>query len=203
MLGLREVRALILALGMQGLAARRPLPPGFVLPRYLEHQFAVALVAMALARKTRTMDADDAFTAGVLHDLGKLITALYRPDDWLAQAEAVARDGLSWHEAEARHFGLDHGLIGAMVLHAWNLPEILTEPVNWHHAPEAAPAPQGPGYTLCCADACVHVGAGDQNMAAVLESAAVALGLTAEAALTAAKGALADRNPALLTAALA
>ena len=60
------------------------------------------------------MAPDDAFTAGVLHDIGKLVTALYRPDDWLAQAALVAREGIPWHEAETRHFGLDHGLIGSM-----------------------------------------------------------------------------------------
>lgn len=202
-LGLREVRVLILALGMRGLAARRTLPPDFDLTRYLEHQFAVALVAMALARKNRTMDADDAFTAGVLHDLGKLVTALYRPDDWLAQAALAAAEGLPWHEAETRHFGLDHGLIGSMVLRSWNLPEILTEPVNWHHAPEAAPGRREPGYVLCCADACAHLLYGDASLSEVLATSADALGMTADAALTAARGALADRDPALLTAALA
>ena len=206
-LGLREVRALVLALGMHGLAGRRPLPPGFDLSRHLEHQLAVAQAAMALARCGGAMNPDDAFTAGVLHDLGKLITALYRPDDWQAQADLVAREHLPWHEAESRHFGLDHGLIGAMVLRSWNLPDSLTEPVNWHHAPEAAPPPREPGYLVGCADACVRRLAADPDPGtdpgtepdpAVLAR----LGLTEAAALFAVAQALAARDPALFAAAL-
>jgi putative nucleotidyltransferase with HDIG domain len=203
-LGLREIRALILVLGMHGLAARHPLPAGFALPAYLEHQLAVALIAMALARASGAMDPDDAFTAGVLHDLGKLVTALYRPADWQAQAELVAAEALPWHEAEMRHFGLDHGLIGAMVLRSWNLPESLTEPVNWHHAPESAPGRPGPGYVIACADACARALTDDPAVGIVVdEAAATALGLTVATALDVSRRALASRNPSLFAAALA
>lgn len=202
-LGLREIRALVLALGIRSLSDKRPLPAGFDLPHYLEHQFSVALTAMALARKTGAMPTDDAFTAGVLHDIGKLVTALYRPDDWQAQAALVEREGIPWHEAETRHFGLDHGLIGAMVLRSWNLPEALTEPINWHHAPDAAPERREPAALLACADACVHVLGGDQAMAPVLQTTATALGLSARAALDLAQEALSVRDPTTMAAALA
>lgn len=202
-LGLREIRALILVLGMYGLAARRPLPPDFALAPYLEHQLAVAQVAQELARRSGAMDPDDAFTAGVLHDLGKLVTALYHPEDWLAEAALVAAENLPWHEAESRHFGLDHGLIGAMVLRSWNLPDSLTEPVNWHHAPESAPEPREPGYIIHCADACVHLLNHDPAPGIALETASLApRGLTDQIALESARTALAARDPALFAAAL-
>jgi putative nucleotidyltransferase with HDIG domain len=203
-LGLREIRALVLALGMYGLAARHPLPAGFALTAHLEHQLAVAQTAMALARASGGMDADDAFTAGVLHDLGKLVTALYRPDDWLAQTALAQTEGLARHEAETRHFGLDHGLIGAMVLRAWNLPESLTEPVNWHHAPGLAPGSQKPGYVIGCADACARLLTDDPAPGiTVSETDLAVLGLTVDAALAVSREALSARNPALFAAALA
>ncbi|EFL51009.1 putative signal transduction protein [Solidesulfovibrio fructosivorans JJ]] len=203
-LGLREVRGLILALGMRGLASARPLPPGFALSPYLEHQLSVAVAAMELARETGVMDPDDAFTAGVLHDLGKLITALYRPDDWLAEARLVAAGPLAWHEAEELHWGLDHGLIGAMVLASWNLPPRLTEPVNWHHAPDAAPEHSEPCRLLGLADACVHERTGhplpDGDRIAPL---APGVGIKPDTAREATDSALAARQPGLLAAALA
>ena len=202
-LGLREVRGIVLALCMRGLAVNRPLPPDFALTPYFEHQVAVAVAAMALARETGVMHPDDAFTAGVLHDLGKLLTALCRPEDWTAQ-EALCREArLPWHEAEERHWGLDHGLIGAMALGAWNLPAALTEPVNWHHAPEAAPDRPEPCRLLGLADACVRKLAGDPPPGAA-EAAVLApgVGLSPGAARDVAGAALAARPPGLLAAAL-
>jgi putative nucleotidyltransferase with HDIG domain len=202
-LGLREVRGLVLLLGMNGLAARRPLPAGFALDPYLEHQVSVAMAAMALARQTRAMDPDDAFTAGVLHDLGKLLTALYRPEDWLAQAALAQAENLPWHEAEERHWGLDHGLVGAMLLRSWNLPEPLTDPVNWHHAPEAAPGRREPGRLIGLADACARQLSGlPLPDAGVIETLAPGLGLTVQAALATVQAALVLRSPGLLSAAL-
>uniref|UniRef100_I2Q4V6 Putative domain HDIG-containing protein n=1 Tax=Desulfovibrio sp. U5L TaxID=596152 RepID=I2Q4V6_9BACT len=203
-LGLREVRTLVLALGIRGLAARRALPPGFDLSVHLEHQLAVAVAAMALARETGAMDPDDAFTAGVLHDLGKLLTALYRPDDWLAEQALVTAQALPWHEAEDLHMGLDHGLIGAMALRSWNLPEPLTEPVNWHHAPQAAPGRPEPGRLLCLADACAREVSGTTEPGTLPTKAmALGIGLSLATALDLTAAALAERNPALLAAALA
>lgn len=203
-LGLREVRGLVLILGMHGLAASRPLPADFTLAPYLEHQLAVAIAAMALARESRTMAPDDAFTAGVLHDLGKLLTALYRPDDWLAEQALAAAENLPWHEAEERHWGLDHGLIGAMVLRSWNLPETLTEPVNWHHAPEAAPGRREPGRIIGLADACARELSGTPLPGvAVTGTLASSLGLSLQKALATTEAALAQRSPGLLGAALA
>ena len=203
-LGLREVRSLVLALGMRGLAGARPLPPGFAFTPYLAHQLAVAGAARGLARITAAMDPDDAFTAGLLHDLGKLLTALYRPEDWQAQAALAAAEGLPWHEAEERHWGLDHGLIGGMVLRSWNLPESLTEPVNWHHAPLAAPGRPLPCALTSLADALARE-ATDTPQPGIAPDPALAarLGLSLDAARQCVKAALAERDTAALAAALA
>jgi len=202
-LGLREVRGLVLMLGMRGLAGARALPPGFALAPYLEHQAAVAVAAMALARETRAMDPDDAFTAGVLHDLGKLLTALYRPGDWQAQA-ALAAAGLPWHDAEERHWGLDHGLIGAIVLRSWNLPETLTEPVNWHHSPDASPGPRQPAGLIGLADACARELTGSPLPGVEPEAALAASGLplSAGTARDIVETALAARDPGHFVSAL-
>ncbi len=203
-LGLREVRSLVLALGMRGLADARPLPPEFAFAPYLAHQLAVAGAARGLARITAAMDPDDAFTAGLLHDLGKLLTALYRPEDWQAQAALATAEGLPWHEAEERHWGLDHGLIGGMVLRSWNLPETLTEPVNWHHAPLAAPSRLLPCALASLADALARE-ATDTPQPGIAPDPALAarLGLSLDAARQCVKAALAERDTAALAAALA
>lgn len=161
-LGLSEVRTVVLAVGVKALTGAKGFPRDFNVGGYWEHQLAVALIARHLAPGMGGLDGDNLFTAGVLHDLGKIITALHRPDDWRA-IEALARqDGLPYGEAEDEHWGLEHGVLGSMVLGAWNLPEELTETVNWHHAPMHSPGHRRQSLVLCVADALAHVNAGDE-----------------------------------------
>lgn len=154
-LGLNEIRNLVLALGIGSIARNPKIPKTFNIAKYWEHQFSVALAARDLAGPMGAPDADSLFTAGVLHDFGKLLTALHRTGDWQAIERLRLEQNLPCHKAEERHWGLDHGLIGAMVLKSWNIPEELYEPVNWHHAPMRAPAQRRQALVLCVADAMV------------------------------------------------
>jgi len=156
LLGLKEIRNLLLLLGTQALTVRHAYPKGFDLRHYWDHQLAVASCAKMLAREKPELDADVLFTAGLLHDLGMLLTALYRPEDWNSIHTDVQTTLCSWSEAEERHWGLEHGLIGAMTLNSWNLPPELTEPVNWHHAPNLAEEHQSEARIICVADALHH-----------------------------------------------
>jgi len=95
----------------------------------------------------------------VLHDLGKLLTALHRADDWRAIDALTREQRVSYSEAEEDYWGIEHGVLGSMVLGAWNLPEEITEPVNWHHAPMHSPSHRREALVLCVADAMAHVAA--------------------------------------------
>ena len=77
--------------------------------------------------------ASEAYIAGLLHDVGKLILREYFPDD--SKRVSTYRTMVSCDEAEAeRHtLGVDHGEIGALLLEFWNLDENLVEAVRWHH----------------------------------------------------------------------
>lgn len=137
-LGMNEVRTLVLALGVKALSA--DVDKDILdLDAFWLHGVLTAATCRILAGPLG-LDADDLFTAGMLHDLGKLITAMHRPDDWRAASELAEAEDLPIHVAEQRHWGLEHGLIGSMTLSSWFLPPQLTEPVSWHHAPENAPA---------------------------------------------------------------
>lgn len=159
-LGLNEVRSLVLAVGVKALTMGKGFPKEFSVGGYWEHQLTVALAARELAPLMGGLDGDNLYTAGVLHDLGKLLTALHRPDDWRTVQALASERGLAYSEAEEEHWGIEHGVVGAMVMGAWNLPQDLTEPVNWHHAPMHSPAHRREALVLCVADALAHVAAG-------------------------------------------
>ncbi len=106
------------------------------------HAVAVGVSTKALTAKLRAGDPDEAFTAGVLHDVGRLILAMkFREEYWriagsASEAEAVDRK-------EAMGLGVDHAEVGGWVLEAWSLPPTIVEAVRSHHASDARPGVPG------------------------------------------------------------
>ncbi|MFZ5427075.1 MAG: HDOD domain-containing protein [Thermodesulfobacteriota bacterium] len=203
-LGLNEVRSLVLALGVKALTKGKNFPREFGVGHYWEHQLTVALIARHLAPLMGGVDGDNLFTAGVLHDLGKLLTALHRPDDWRAIDALTREKTLSYSEAEEEYWGIEHGVLGSMVMGSWNLPEDLTEPVNWHHAPMHSPGHRREALVLCVADAMAHVAA--DPLAAVHCPWREVLGkfhLSAEGVLEQIKALLQKHDPGIFASGLA
>ncbi len=156
LLGLKEIRNLVLVLGAQSVTVRHTLPEAFNLQLYWKHQLCVALLAQELARLRPRLDPDILFTAGLLHDFGTLLTALHRPDDWRAIMSHADVRSLQVNKAEHDYWGIDHGVVGAITLDSWRLPRELTEPVNWHHAPQRGGEFKESAAVLCIADALHH-----------------------------------------------
>lgn len=161
LLGLETIRCLVMSVAVKGISAK--LKPGvFDLRDYWHHQLLTAATAKLIASSISSIPQpdnapplipDQIFTAAMLHDIGKLLTAILLPDDWLAIAAIVKEKNLPCCEAEDEYWGLEHGVIGSMALSAMNLPALLTEPVNWHHAPDNAPEHSLHAKVICLADA--------------------------------------------------
>jgi HD-like signal output (HDOD) protein len=80
-------------------------------------------------------DAEDAYIAGILHDVGKLLLADNVPEQFgEALARAAAR-GIPLHEAEQEILGATHAGAAAYLLGLWGLPAAIVEAVAFHHAP--------------------------------------------------------------------
>lgn len=162
-LGLKEIRKLLLLMSIRGLESG--LKPGvFDVNTHWRHQVEVAHAAQALARQSTTFDPDEIFTLGLLHDLGKLITALFRPERWLAVQALARQKEIPLYQAEDLHWGLDHALIGAMTLKTWFFPTSLTEPINWHHNPDLSSGYSGQAALLRLADALSHMHAAQTEL---------------------------------------
>lgn len=121
-------------LGLQDDIARQwPLDP----EAFWRHSLAVATTARQLAKVLNYEDADGAFVAGLLHDIGKLVM-LNHFGEVYGQVLLAAQDGTKpLHELEQEILEIDHAAVGqALCLH-WNLPAILTRAVAEHHDHEA------------------------------------------------------------------
>ncbi|MGH8017430.1 MAG: HDOD domain-containing protein [Opitutaceae bacterium] len=93
--------------------------------------------AIAESHTTNTACHGEAFTAGLLHDMGRLVLAANFPEASQHAAAAVQSDGLTLIEAERKLIGFDHAEVGAALFALWGLPEVIVECVAHHHEPSA------------------------------------------------------------------
>jgi putative nucleotidyltransferase with HDIG domain len=98
------------------------------------HNLACALIAAQLA-SAGFLDKDTAYTAGVLHDIGRLGLAAVRPKEYAALLGTHKGSGGSILQAERDMFGSDHCEIGRQLIADWNLPSDFEAIVSDHHAP--------------------------------------------------------------------
>ena len=82
---------------------------------------------------------DDAYTAGLLHDVGKLILAVGQPAAYREVVTSARAKHLPLFQVEREFFGVSHGEIGAYLLGIWGLPTAVVDAVAWHEFPEEAP----------------------------------------------------------------
>jgi len=103
------------------------------LPRLLwEHANAVGVVAGAVAKRVGMVSAEDAFAAGLLHDLGMLLLHKSDPDRY-ASLLAAAPHLEALADAERNEWGFDHSQAGAVIAVHWNLPERMVQVVGAVH----------------------------------------------------------------------
>lgn len=139
LLGLRTVAAVLAAASLRG--ALGSMPEGGLSPdHYWRHSLGTAVAARELAPELG-LDPDEAFIAGLLHDIGRWMMALFHPRE-TARAMAWARDnGADCQSGERRFLGVTHDELGAQVARHWNFPPATLHAIAAHHTPLAA----GPG----------------------------------------------------------
>lgn len=103
-----------------------------------KHSVATATAAKLVAKRVRFPNAEKAYTAGLMHDIGKIMIARYLPSSLATIVQIVNTEGLDMQSAELRTLGLAHPAFGAWVMGRWGLPQTLIEAVEFHHHPTHA-----------------------------------------------------------------
>ncbi len=102
------------------------------------HAMACGVAARTLAERTGYRLTGEAYAAGVLHDVGKVVLRQSYPDRFEAIVRLAREQRLSAAEAERGVLGSDHAEVGGWLAERWGLPADLVEAIACHHRPERA-----------------------------------------------------------------
>jgi putative nucleotidyltransferase with HDIG domain len=107
---------------------------GFDITDFWTHSIRVAVMSRHLASLSKLSGPEDAFTAGLTHDIGKVVLVNHFPEIFVTLMESAAADGISFFDSEKQHGTYPHNLIGNVLARKWMLPESLVSAIRFHHS---------------------------------------------------------------------
>ncbi len=102
---------------------------------FWKHSIGCAVISKLIAEKVKYNSEDDCFTAGLLHDLGKVILDQYLHDEMTKVVERTRSGEISFVDAEQELMGITHAEIGGQIMESWNIPLPVMVAVRHHHQP--------------------------------------------------------------------
>ncbi len=135
-LGFREVRNLAIGLSLVafklGKKDNLPLEP----EDFWRHSLAVGSAARLLGKYFHLGEPEEAFVAGLIHDIGKLIFMEYFPEQYADVLQAASTGGKPLYLVEREQLGITHAEVGRKLCEHWNIPPALARVAASHHAAE-------------------------------------------------------------------
>jgi len=132
MLGFSEIRTLAIGLGVT--KTMKNISNNVDLDSFWNHSLITAAGAKVLALRTGFPRPEEAFVAGLLHDIGELVMAVRKPQQY---AEVVALGPQNRLEHEHKMLGIAHPRAGRKLLKYWNIPSHICDVVRKHHEEKA------------------------------------------------------------------
>ena len=124
--------------------------------RFWRHSLATAFGSRLVARKVKsrgTFDAEAAFSAGLLHDIGKLVIACFLPDEFKEITNEIERNPESDDkDIETAVLGYSHEQVGAALVASWNLSATMIDAIAFHHYPQNSGVERSLSYAVYLAN---------------------------------------------------
>lgn len=134
-LGTVKVLQLVMSVHTNALLSREQTGYGLDPGVLWKHSVAVALAATCVAKRLNVTNVNLVFTAGLLHDIGKVVLNEYVAEDFAKIVHTVKENKKSFVEAEQEILGFSHQEIGAKIAEMWSLPDAIVRCVRFHHDP--------------------------------------------------------------------
>lgn len=137
LLGLNAVKNLAVAASLGQLFRGAKLCEGFTPKDLWTHCIAVGVAARDMARQMKLPVADEAFLAGMIHDMGILISMQVHPEQVRHVCELAKTGEKSYCELEREIIGVDHQQLGMALAEQWKFPRACQLVAGYHHRPES------------------------------------------------------------------
>jgi putative nucleotidyltransferase with HDIG domain len=135
-MGYKTIRQLALTIGVFDMFVGKTDSGSLRRRMWWRHSVDAAVCAKAVAQMVPNIEADDAYSCGLLHDVGKSLLDRATSGHYAA-VEQLTQDGRQTFDAEREVFGCTHAELGAAAAKKWSLPEPIVESIRCHHG-EAA-----------------------------------------------------------------
>lgn len=158
LLGFNTIKSIVLSTSVVKMFPARSGAPLFNRVSFWKHCVEVALISRFLSLRTpaREVDAEIAFSAGLLHDLGTIVLDQTLAAEYQEVLALAQREGIALQNAERKLLGVDHAEISGMLMEKWDIPDALRIPATFHHRPQDAPSHVNTGWLICLANNLSH-----------------------------------------------
>ena len=130
---------------------------GLNMKAFWRHAVSVGIVSRYLSRTLEGHRHENAFTAGIVHDIGKIVMARFFTGRFMELTSCVNEERISFRTAEKRLFPIGHDAIGAFLARRWNLPNDLSAAIAQHHRPDMMPDVNHLALVVHTADIIVNI----------------------------------------------
>ncbi|MBN2583745.1 MAG: HDOD domain-containing protein [Planctomycetes bacterium] len=139
-MGLRNARILALSFSVVNQKPAAESPSTFDHSAFWRSSLITAVVAKTIEDWTRRRSVGEAFTAGLLQDIGILTLNNVLRDEYATVRHEAQQNGRELHEVERQFLDADHAEVAGYMLGMWSIPDCIVLPVAAHHAPESLDA---------------------------------------------------------------
>lgn len=160
-MGFKTIRSIVIAASVSDILNQEIAGYALEYGELWRHSQCTAMAARLIARKVKFPTLDLAYTAGLLHDIGKVILNRTMKEAYFEVVEKVSEGEIPFNQVEDEILGFNHAMVGAKVAAKWNLPDQLVEAIAMHHDPDNATVNPKLTAIIHMADAiCVAMGIG-------------------------------------------
>ena len=144
LLGMKNLHNIAVTDAIQGMLRSNFSATEFSPRRLWLHSAASSICCKMIAERIFTINGDDAYLCGILHDIGLIVEMETEQETFLKLIEELVEHGPSLIELEQNLFSTDHCQIGYMLAKDWHIPDPIVEAIRDHHQDNGAINPHSP-----------------------------------------------------------